>query len=92
MRYILLEAVYYFFNVLDIAILVYCIGSWFVRPGSKLFDLWRKLGYYLEPLFRPAKILISKLKFMRNVPVDFSPWLTCILLGLVYRLIFVLLF
>lgn len=91
MRIILQIALGYFFQIINYAILIFCIGSWFVRPGTGLYDFWRKLGYFLEPLFRPAKFLLSRLRFMRSIPVDFSPWLTVILLGFVYNAVMVLL-
>jgi len=90
-QYILYLAIYYFFRVINIAILVYCIGSWFVRPGTKFFMYYRKLGYLLDPLFRPARTLLNKLGAYR-LGIDFSPWLTCILLNFVYNLIVNILF
>ena len=85
--YILSIAIYYFFRVLNIAILVFCIGSWFVRPGSKLFYYWRKLGYLLSPLFYPAQFLLNKLHITERLGIDFSPWLTVILLDIVYNML-----
>jgi len=82
---------YYFFEVLYFAILAYCIGSWFVKPGTKFFELWMKLRYFLDPLFYPARFILSKIKFLRTVPVDFTPWLTVILLNFVYRLFMLIL-
>jgi len=85
-------ALLYFYRVINIAILVYCIGSWFVSPGSKLYDYWRKLGYFLEPLFRPARMLLELLRQllrrvfpnMGYIPIDFTPWLTVILLEVIF--------
>ena len=99
MKTIIIYALYYFYRVLSIAILVFCIGSWFVEPGTKLSYYWRKLGYFLEPLIRPARILLEYLRrFLRrlfpnmgSIPVDFSPWLTMILLEFIFRAIYRLL-
>ncbi len=77
----------YLYRIIYYAILVYCIGSWFVAPGTKLFYYWQKLGYYLDPLFRPARFILQKLDLFR-IRIDFTPWLTIILLNLVYQLIF----
>lgn len=77
--------IYYAFRVVDLAILVYCILSWFVRPGSRAFDLYRKLGYYLEPLFRPARKLLSR--FNLNIPIDLAPWVTMLLLSVLCRIL-----
>ena len=96
MKTTLLYALYYFYRALNIAILVYCIGSWFVNPGTRLFDYWRKLGYFLEPLFRPARALMDLLRGllrrvfpnMRPLPIDFTPWFTVILLEVIFRSLF----
>ena len=95
MKTIIFYALYYFYRVLNITILVYCIGSWFVNPGTRLFDYWRKLGYFLEPLFRPARALLELLKSLLRkvfpridyIPIDFTPWLTVILLEFIFRII-----
>lgn len=84
---LIVYALYYFVRVLNYAILIYCIMSWFVNPGSKLFYAWKKLEYFLMPIFTPAKLLLSKIRFTRNLPIDFSPWLTVILLNMVYNLL-----
>ncbi len=93
MKTTLFYALYYFYRALNIAILVYCIGSWFVSPGTRLFDYWRKLGYFLEPLFRPARALMEVLRRLirrifpnfRPLPIDFTPWFTVILLEIIFR-------
>ena len=93
MKNTIILALYYFYRALNIAILVYCIGSWFVNPGSKLFYYWRKLGYFLEPLFRPARMLWDLLRQLLrrifpnigSIPIDFTPWLTVILLEFLFR-------
>ncbi len=79
-------ALAYFYRILYIAILVYCIGSWVVTPGTKLFYLWQKLGYFLDPLFRPARFILQKLNLF-TIRIDFTPWLTMILLNLMFRLL-----
>ena len=80
---------YYLYRILDIAILVYCVASWFVRPGTKAYYYYGKLAALLEPLFMPVRKLLYKLRL--NLPVDLSPWITLLLLGVVYRLIISLL-
>ena len=99
MKTILFYALYYFYRVINIAILVFCIGSWFVNPGGKLYYYWRKLGYFLEPLFRPARAIMELLgrglrsifPNFRPLPIDFSPWLTVILLEFIFRILLQLL-
>ena len=86
---IILILLYYVYRILDLAILAYCILSWIAAPGSRLFEFYRKLAYYIEPLFIPARKILYKLRL--NIPIDLSPWLTMILLGIVYRILAVLL-
>lgn len=77
--------IYIVFRVLDLAILAYCIMSWFVRPGTRAFEIYRKMAYYLEPLFKPARKILSR--FNLNIPIDLAPWLTLVLLTIIYRVI-----
>ena len=78
-------ALYYFYRLLDLAILVWCIMSWIVRPGDRLYGFYYKLGSYLEPLFLPVRKILYRLRL--NLPIDLSPWITMILLGFIYRLL-----
>ena len=80
--------IYYAFRVLDLAIFAYCILSWLVRPGSRAFEIYRKLGYYLEPLFKPARMLLSR--FNLNIPIDLAPWITMILASLICRILLII--
>ncbi len=80
--------IYYAFRVLDLAILAYCIMSWLVRPGTAGFDIYRKLGYYLEPLFKPARMLLSRFNF--NIPIDLAPWLTMIFASIICRILLII--
>ena len=75
----------YAFRIVDLAIFAYCIMSWFVRPGSRGFDIYRKLGYYLEPMFKPARMLLSR--FNLNIPIDLAPWITMLLLSVLCRIL-----
>lgn len=75
----------YAFRIFDLAIFAYCILSWFVRPGTRAFDIYRKLGYYLEPTFKPARMLLSR--FNLNIPIDLAPWLTLVLASIVCRIL-----
>ncbi|MBR5730484.1 MAG: YggT family protein [Firmicutes bacterium] len=78
-------ALYWFWRLLDLAILVYCIMSWIVTPGSRLYRFYYKLGCYLEPLFVPVRKLLGRLRL--SLPIDLAPWITMILLGFVYRIL-----
>jgi len=79
---------YYICRLLNLAILVYCVMSWVVRPGTRAYDIYVKLAYYLEPLFKPARKLLSK--FNLNIPIDLSPWLTMVFISIIYRILSVI--
>ena len=76
---------YWFWRLLDLAILVYCIMSWVVTPGSRLYSFYYKLSCYLEPLFVPVRRLLGRLRL--NLPIDLAPWIIMILLGFIYRIL-----
>lgn len=76
---------YLIFRVADLAILVYCIGSWFIRPGTRAYDYYYKLARIVEPVLLPVRKLLYRLGL--NLPVDLSPWITIILLGFIYRIL-----
>lgn len=57
-------------QVLDFALLVYCVMS-FVMPQS---DLMYKLRGYVEPILDPfRKLLYRWFPKLRTTPLDFSP-------------------
>ena len=79
---------YLIFRVADLAILVYCIGSWFIRPVSRAYDYYYKLARIVEPMLLPVRKLMYRLGL--NLPIDLSPWITMILLGFIYRILVML--
>ena len=76
---------YLVYRVADLAILIYCIASWFVRPGTKAYDYYYKLAQIVEPVLLPVRKLLYRLGL--TLPIDLSPWITMILLGFVYRIL-----
>ena len=76
---------YLIFRVADLTILVYCIGSWFIRPGTRAYDYYNKLARIVEPVLLPVRKLLYRLGL--NLPVDLSPWITMILLVFIYRIL-----
>lgn len=85
--YLLIQTLDICFEILNTVILIYCIASWFVKPGGKLFYYWYKLGQFLSPLFYPARWILSKTKITQKLGIDFTPWLTVILLEIAYSVI-----
>ena len=90
LRGIIYYGLYYLYRLIDLAILAYCILSWFARSNYKLYQIYQWLGRFLEPMFVPVRKLMYRLNI--NLPVDLSPWITMILLGFVYRILASVLF
>ena len=90
LRTILYYGLYILYRLLNFLIFVYCILSWFARSNYKIYNIYMWLGRFLEPLFVPVRKLMYR--FNINLPVDLSPWITMLLLGLVYRVLVSLLF
>ena len=76
---------YFVVRVLNFVILVYCVMSWFVTPGTRLYDFYVRLHNLLQPLFMPARKLLSR--FNLRIPIDLAPWLTMVFLTLIYRIL-----
>ncbi len=94
MYWFLWRAINLLFQVFSALILVYCLLSWFARPGSSVFRLYCGLGDVVEPLIRPFRRLTSG--FTYRTGIDFAPWLALIGLNilrsaalLVLRMVFV---
>ena len=85
---------YGLFRLLELAVFAYCILSWFVRPGSGLYNVYAFLARILEPMFVPARKfqywLMRRLNI--NIPIDFSPWITLLVLDLIFDILVRLLF
>ena len=59
---------YLFLRLITLAILVYCILSWF-RPTFRAFDVLQR---FIEPFVAPFRKLSIKLMGYFRAPVDFS--------------------
>ena len=59
---------YLFLRLVTLAILVYCVLSWF-RPTFRAF-YW--LGRFIEPFIAPFRKLSMKLMRYFRAPIDFS--------------------
>ncbi len=83
--YLLLSVLRLIYQLLDFAILAYVLLSWFVRPGTKLAEVYMFLARILEPVMGPIRRIMQPLTY--RIRLDFSPWVTMILLSFVYRLL-----
>ena len=76
---------YYLFKVLDLVLLIYCVFSWFIRdPNNKIY---RFLCSVCDPILNPIRALLSKVSFLQNSPIDFSPVALMLLFSLLLKII-----
>lgn len=80
------QAVSAFLRVVSLAILVYCVLSWF-HPSSR-FYVW--LGSFIRPFVAPFRRLSVWLMSRTRMPLDFSCWFAMIGISLLERLWWVL--
>ena len=59
---------YIFLRLISLAILIYCVLSWF-RPTFRAYYL---LGRFIEPFISPFRRLSLKLMRYFRAPIDFS--------------------
>ena len=85
----LVRAVNLLFRVLSSMILVYCIMSWFVRPGSPLYRIYCFLDELVEPLIYPFRKISAGVAY--STGVDFAPWLTLIFFNVIQNAIYLIL-
>lgn len=71
------------YKVVDWALWAYVILSWFAGASAKLYNIYRTLAKYMEPLLSPVRKLIRPLTY--KIGVDFSPYVFLLLLQFVYR-------
>lgn len=59
---------YLFLRLISLAILVYCVLSWF-RPTFRAYDM---LGAFIQPFVAPFRGLSMRLARYFRAPIDFS--------------------
>ena len=85
---IVLWALGAFYKVLNIVILIRCFASFLVRPP---FPRWYQIVIDIsEPLLAPCRKLLWR--FQQNMGIDFSPVLALILLQIIYRALYTILY
>lgn len=87
MLYNLKIAIGYFFELVEILIIVDALSTWFRPARSTQFS--RTIGVIIDPILAPVHSLQQKI--MPNSPIDFSPMLAILLLeilkGIIYRIL-----
>lgn len=72
-------------DIFSLVLLVYCVSSWIIRDPFNKF--MRILSMIVDPILNPVRNLLSKVKFLRDFPIDFSP---IVVFGLCEMVIFIL--
>lgn len=82
--YILVTILLKFVSILQWLIILDALLSWFIPPRSNTFS--RVIGIVIDPIVEPFRRLQDR--FMSNsMPIDFSPVLAILFLGLVQSFI-----
>jgi len=89
MYWFLIRAVNLLFRVFSVMILIYCVLSWFVRPGQAGYSVYCRLEELVEPLIAPFRRLTAGIAWRTGI--DFAPWLALIALNIIQDVIFIIL-
>lgn len=84
---VLARIIIYFGNILSTALFIRAILSWFVRGsgGDILYKIYSFIYNFTEPLVSPVRNFMSK--NFNTGPVDFSIFITMVLVSLVTRVL-----
>lgn len=75
MEILVVQAIYIFFEILEILLFLYIICSWF--PFLNSFK--KTLTFFLDPLFDPIRYLL-KHSIMKSNVIDISPMIAFIII------------
>ena len=84
MIYVLVQFVLYAINVITIAMCIRAVISWFY-DGDGWFI--RLLYFITEPVIMPVRLLLVKMNWLQNTPLDFSYILAYLILFIVQVLL-----
>jgi YggT family protein len=87
MKFIFMNAVNSFFQILALLIVGRAILSWFVRsPYGGLYKIYHAVIQVTEPILAPCRKLLAR--FGLSGTIDFSPILAIIALNIINRIVF----
>ncbi len=72
-------------NIIELLIIIECILSWIVRGDSEVMNIIRSIT---APILEPFRRL--QYKFLGDTPIDISPILAIITLGIIQKVVFIL--
>ena len=85
MKFILITALALTVKVVNAAVWIYVIMSWFVRTTPGLVNFYMTLAKYIEPLLAPVRKLMEPLTY--RIGLDFSPYVLVLIISFVSRFI-----
>lgn len=79
----------YFLRLIDLALLVRCVLSWFVSPYSRVMQFFIALT---EPFLAPCRRLLNRMTGGRPMMFDFSMLTAMLMITVLQRLVVVIFF
>lgn len=90
MKFIFMNAVNSFFQILALLIVGRALLSWFVRsPYGSLYKIYHAIIQVTEPILAPCRRLLAR--FGLGGTIDFSPILAIVALNIINRIIYTIL-
>ena len=90
MKLILITAISLFYRIFNIALWIYCIMSWFRFNNATLWNVYNKIGDFVEPALAPIRRLMEPITY--KIGIDFSPVVLIFILNLIYSIIIQLIY
>ena len=79
------KGIYYFLSLIELAIFLRAILSWFIDPYSRIMQI---LYAVTEPFIAPIRAVLSR--FMGDMPMmDFSPLIAMLLISALKQVFFI---
>ncbi len=78
------KGIYYFLMLMDYAILIRVILSWFMDPFSRIMQVFVA---FTEPIIAPIRMLLSRFTGQSMMRLDFAPFITMFVLSLVRNIV-----
>lgn len=85
MKYLIIQALYFFQRFLDVMIIIRCLLSWLPVRGDNVFI--RFLYAVTEPIMGPFRKMLYRSPLGGNMGVDFSPVLACMVMHMVFQVL-----
>lgn len=82
--YVLVQFITYAIDIITLAMCIRAVMSWFY-DGDGWFV--RLLYYITEPVIMPVRLLLVKMNWLQNTPLDFSYILTYLVLFIIQVLL-----